>query len=200
VRSSGRVFDWRDLEDLRSGTEQQQDLLRVLEKSEVLELLAGFDPVVVSSHRVRLDLPGSDVDIACQLNDLTGDGTRLRRRFSGKPSLRARCHADSVVVSFLEGDFEIEIFGQGQPVERQCAYRHLTLHARLLQIGGEALRSQVLARKQTGLATEAAMAEALGLRVEDPFEALLEFETLTGRQLRERLFGSGTLVGRRLRS
>ena len=49
----------------------------------------------------------------------------------------------SIVAKFIHDGFPIEIFGQPCPVDRQNAYRHMQIEARLLAIGGEEAREAI---------------------------------------------------------
>ena len=173
----------RFFDRLASGSDRQRLVHGVLERARVLELLAPASPEVVSSHCVGLDLADSDIDVACHLESLDRGLRWLQSLFRDRERFRQEQSRDSVVVAFEAEGFEIEVFGQSVPVEEQRGYRHLKLHARLLALGGETLRQEVLRLKRSGVATEPAMAKALGLEFEDPFERLLELEVLSDRQL-----------------
>ena len=94
-----------------------------------------------------------------------------------------------VIASFqtTSGDtttWTVEIFGQAVPVGRQNAYRHMLIEYRLLQRFGTALQRRMRALKLTGVKTEPAFCQVLGLdrggddagTTFDPYQALLELE------------------------
>lgn len=79
------------------------------------------------------------------------------------------------MVSFEVEGLAVEVFGQALPTACQNAYRHMVIEARLLALGGAALRQQVLARKASGVKTEPAFAQMMGI-AGDPYYALLALE------------------------
>jgi len=78
-----------------------------------------------------------------------------------------------VVVSFEAAVWQIQLYGEAIPVERQRGWRHFTVERRLLAVGGQDLRAAVLALRQRGMKTEPAFAAVLGLKG-DPYVALLD--------------------------
>ena len=63
-------MNWRDISYLQQGTIRQQQAYRALVSLGIFEALAGFDPVLVGTIPIDLDLPESDLDIICEVNDL----------------------------------------------------------------------------------------------------------------------------------
>jgi hypothetical protein len=88
-----------------------------------------------------------------------------------------------VVCSFRYQEFEIEVFGQDCPTERQQAFRHMVVEDRVLQAGGESWRSAVRQLKEQGLKTEPAFAKLLHLPG-NAYEALLVLEGKSVEELR----------------
>jgi len=164
--------DFRDLEPLRVGTEVQRAAVRALERCGVLEVLAPFRPVLTSTVVLDVDLPGSDLDLACEAPDLDAFDARLAAAFGSRASFTARRRIrdeeprEASVVAFEESGFVIEAFGCAQPVERQASFRHLDVHARLLAIGGDEARARVRAAKREGRSTEEAFARCFSIEGE----------------------------------
>jgi hypothetical protein len=169
--------DWRDISYLRSGTERQRAVYGVLHESAVLEVLSGFDPVLVGTFPLDLDVPGSDLDIVCYAKEPDVFGERVREAYGHLTDFSVRHkrikNRDSVIARFSFGGFPFEIFGQPIPVSDQDAYRHMVAEYRLLQLGGDNLRRMVRGLKLQGAKTEPAFAQALQLEG-DPFDLLLE--------------------------
>ena len=84
-------------------------------------------------------------------------------------------HILSVKASFRVAGFDIEIFGQDIPTQRQNAYRHMVLEHRLLRERGESFRQEIIRLKQQGYKTEPAFARLLGIEG-DPYSGLLALE------------------------
>ncbi len=167
--------DWRDLGYLRSGTERQQAAYRALQELGLFRDLAAYDPVLIGTIPLDVDLPHSDLDIACHAPDLTAFLDKVMALYGQRPDFRlARKRirgVASAVIHFSHAGFPVEIFAQPQPVERQYGYRHMLVEARLLDLGGEEARQAVRALKAAGLKTEPAFARHFRLRG-DPYERL----------------------------
>ena len=78
-----------------------------------------------------------------------------------------------VIATFSVAGVPFEVFGQALPVERQHGWRHFAVEARLLRLGGAALREAVMAARRAGAKTEPAFADVLGLEG-DAYQAMLE--------------------------
>ncbi|MDO7887265.1 DUF4269 domain-containing protein [Hymenobacter cheonanensis] len=170
--------DWKDLGYLQHGSAPQRQAFEVLRRHELLPRLRRYDPVLVGTFPLDLTVPGSDLDIICEVPDWT-DFRQALAGFAGHLGYVVRSvntAEPALAASFLVEGLAVEVFGQAQPTARQNGYRHLVVEARLLAVGGAALRQQVLALKASGLKTEPAFAQVLGLPG-NPYHALLALET-----------------------
>lgn len=174
--------------------------LEALQRLDLLAALARFDPHVAGTPPLGLDLPGSDIDVLCHVAD-TDAFARTVWDFAGNHE-RFAIHQWAgerrpVVASFVAHGWTIEIFGASCPVVQQSGWRHFTVERRLLMLGGDTFRAAVMGRRRSGLKTEPAFAEVLGL-AGDPYSALLDVETRSDADLVRLLNGSGfavTVVG-----
>jgi hypothetical protein len=151
----------------------------------VLELLVEFDPVLVSTVNIDIDIPSSDLDIICEAHDLVAFGARVVDLFGGLRGFQSRHSGrgmDAVVASFFHGEWEYEIFAQAIPVEQQRAFQHLVQTHRIVTRGGERWRKALRFLKEQGLKTEPAVAHALRL-TGDPYEAVLALKSVTDEAL-----------------
>jgi hypothetical protein len=168
---------WRDLTYLLAGGETQRQAYAELAALRIMEHLAPFDPVLIGAVPIGLDIPGSDLDIACCADDLAAVAAVLTDRFGMRPRYRSRLRLApdglALVVDFAGEKFPIQVFAQVLPVERQRGYRHLLIEARLLRLAGEAARQTLRTLRQTGLKTEPAFARYFGL-AGDPYLVLYE--------------------------
>ncbi len=82
-----------------------------------------------------------------------------------------------MVANFKVDSFEIEIFGQNIPSERQNAYRHMLIEHKLIIERGENFRQKIIELKQKGFKTEPAFAILLGLEG-NPYIELLKYESI----------------------
>ena len=184
---------WQDISYLREGNARQQAAYRALESLGIMRILRAYSPLLVGTIPIGIDVQTSDLDVVCEARDLVAFERRVSEAFGQRVGFRIRRKSikgvPSVVANLLHRGFEVEIFGQPQPVTEQHAYRHMVVEARLLAIGGEEARREIRRLKGAGLKTEPAFARYFGL-TEDPFEALLELSRLGEVELRDRVWGA----------
>ncbi|SDK38039.1 protein of unknown function [Catalinimonas alkaloidigena] len=175
-------MNWRDLAYLQAGNVRQQRAYRALTDGDILTALAPFDPVLIGTIPLQIDLPGSDLDLACCFAQDDVFIRHLRAHFQHRPDFELKTKllrsVPTVLVRFNAQGFLVEIFGQPQPVDAQYGYRHMVVEHRILQDRDEAFRNEIVRLKRTGLSTEAAFAHLLGLSG-DPYEALLQWADAT---------------------
>jgi ribosomal protein S18 acetylase RimI-like enzyme len=148
--------------------------------------LEPFQPTLVGTYPLGLQVEGSDLDIACACEDLVAFERALRATLFDLGVTQPRVEhlpIPAVVAAFDVGDVTIEIFGQALPVHAQAGFRHMVIEAQLLVLGGAALRARVRDLKRGGMKTEPAFARVLGL-AGDPYAALLALETWSPGRLR----------------
>jgi hypothetical protein len=172
-------MNWHDWSYLKSGSRIQQKVFEVLKGSGVMDNLRQYQPVLCGTYPLGINIPGSDLDIVCECNDLTQFEEKLTRYFSKYEdyfSCQKRIrNVETVITRFTFKGYKFEIFGQRIPVDQQYAYRHMIIEHELLKEHGEAFRQQVMALKEKGLSTEEAFASILNIEG-DPYEGLLEYE------------------------
>ncbi|MBN2614480.1 MAG: DUF4269 domain-containing protein [Bacteroidales bacterium] len=142
--------------------------------------LIAFDPILVGTLPINIDIETSDLDIICHCSDpdqfagLVSNTFKHHRYFSIKRTTKQ--HLQTIVARFQADDFEIEIFGQTAPTQQQNAYRHMIIEHKLLLERDEAFRQQIIELKKRGYKTEPAFGIALGLKG-NAYEELLRFES-----------------------
>lgn len=158
---------------------------QAIERLGLLANLCSFDPVVIGTLPLGIDLCSSDIDIACSCDafDLFADVTT--RQFESQDGFQVRHgifqeHA-SIVVQFNAHGWDVDIFCQPIPTAKQWGVRHFRVEQRLLALS-PCLTSTVMELKRSGLKTEPAFAKALGLSGE-PYEAILRLEHCDDREL-----------------
>ncbi|NER22688.1 MAG: DUF4269 domain-containing protein [Symploca sp. SIO1B1] len=158
---------------------------QVVQNLSLLVILCEFDPVVIGTPPLGLELETSDIDIACSAKDLARFQKVTSTELSKFDCFQCR-HATwqnqkSVIVQFHAYDWDIELFCQTIPTNQQWGVRHFKIEQRLLNIEPK-LRGVVLRLKQMGLKTEPAFVHALGLPG-DPYSSILELENLSNDEL-----------------
>jgi hypothetical protein len=168
------------IEYLQHGNNRQRQAYSVLMNSQILAKLKRFDPILVGTIPINIDIENSDLDIICCFKDKREFHKSVTDTFCNERSFTIREQQNSdtiaVVANFFVDGFEIEIFGQDIPTKQQFGYRHLVIEYNLLNQYGEKFRQQIIELKRQGHKTEPAFGLALGL-TGDPYMELLKFET-----------------------
>jgi hypothetical protein len=181
-----------DFSYLALGTARQQEAYRALQNLNIFNILEPYTPVLAGTIPLGIDVPGSDLDIICEARDLDAFQRVVANAFGAAEAftIEQKRIGDlpSVVANFYCGYFPVEIFGQARPVNRQNAYRHMIVEARLLEIGGDRARQAIRELKQSGVKTEPAFAQYFNLKG-DPYQVLLELSLLNPYELRAVIAG-----------
>ncbi len=164
---------------LKSGNTRQKALFTILKEHEIMDLLAEYDPVVVGTIPIEIDLKNSDVDICCLWKNKEQFIQSTRLSFSKNKDFKLieKCvnGTETVIISFKIDPFPFEIFGQNRPSHEQEAYRHMIAEYNILQKQGEAFRKNIIKLKENGMKTEPAFCKLLELKG-DPFKELLLYK------------------------
>ncbi|MQP67981.1 DUF4269 domain-containing protein [Niveispirillum sp. SYP-B3756] len=171
--------DFRRLDYLAQGSEDQRRARAVLVRHDLLGRLAPLDAALAGTVPLDIQGPGSDLDILVTAPaEPAALIPRLDAMFGTLPDYRRRLadfiDGPALVAGFtLEGG-PVEIFAQALPVERQMAWRHMRVEARLLALF-PAAKAAIRSLKAAGLKTEPAFAALFNLPG-DPYQALLGLE------------------------
>ncbi|MEM7180661.1 MAG: DUF4269 domain-containing protein [Spirochaetota bacterium] len=172
-------IDFKSIDYLKIGNSKQKRAYEVLTKNRIMDLLKDFDPILVGTIPIEIDLEQSDLDIICYFENKDSFENLLKKEFGYKEKFKMwgnTTHvAPAIIANFFLDAFEIEIFGQNIPTEEQMGYRHMLVEHKLLEERGETFRQRIRKLKAEGYKTEPAFAFELGLEG-DPYEALLELE------------------------
>ncbi|MCH5716228.1 DUF4269 domain-containing protein [Niabella hibiscisoli] len=178
-------MQFHDISYLKNGTRRQQEVYTVLHQNKILETLQAFNPVLVGTIPINVDIENSDLDIICCFEDknLFRDTILNLFKTSQDFSIREReGEEETIIAGFYADGFMVELFGQHIPCWQQSGYRHLLIEHRLLNKYGNTFREKVIALKNQGYKTEPAFAKLLGLQG-DPYQALLQLEVDAEEQL-----------------
>ncbi|UTW61305.1 DUF4269 domain-containing protein [bacterium SCSIO 12741] len=173
------MLDFTHLDYLKTGNERQRRAYRCLSDLNILENLKDYDPLLTGTIPIEIDLPESDLDIICYCHNSNEFEAKLNTLYSEYPNYRIHTstwnNLPSTVAKFSTPDFDIEIFGQDCPTEKQNAYRHMLKEYEILKARGELFKAEVIRLKREGMKTEPAFAHLLGLDG-NPYEELLKVE------------------------
>ncbi|WP_262486794.1 DUF4269 domain-containing protein [Flavobacterium subsaxonicum] len=150
----------------------------MLSHHKIIELLAQYRPVLAGTFPLDIAVPGSDLDVLCYWQEAGHFKQHVTNSFSGFENFTLRevtiNNQHTIITNFFADGLEVEVFGQNIPVKQQMAYRHMIIEYKILSKKGDNFRQQVIALKQSGLKTEPAFAQLLGIEG-NPYTALLEF-------------------------
>lgn len=171
--------DFRTIAYLQEGTSTQQAAYDILSMLGVLETLAPYDARLAGTIPLEVDIPGSDLDILCQVSEAQMDAfaalmRQAYRHLPGFTLARKRRYGHAVILcDFSFRDFPIQVYGSPTPVDAQRAWVHLLAEAHLLAQAKPEDRTAVRALKLAGIKTEPAFAQVFGLEG-DAYETLYE--------------------------
>ncbi|AHV99523.1 DUF4269 domain-containing protein [Paenibacillus sabinae] len=169
--------DFTTLEYLARGTERQRSAYETLSKLKIMDVLHGYDPILVGTIPIHIDLPDSDLDIICEVHDFNGFKQWMVSEFGDLQDFRCVTRTVDgirrIVANFRFQGWPIEIFGQPVPTKEQNGYRHMLIEHRILTILGDEGLSAIRELKSRGLKTEPAFAKLLKLEG-DAYARLLE--------------------------
>jgi hypothetical protein len=135
---------------------------------------------VAGTAPLGLNVAASDLDVLCHATDPSAYAATLGGAFSNEAdSIHQWIIGDQpVIASFYAHGWRYQIFGQGQPVREQTAWRHFVVERRLLELGGPMFRAPVMRERTKRMKTEPAFAAVLRLDG-DPYAALLDLQART---------------------
>jgi hypothetical protein len=173
------MTDFKNISYLKTGNQKQQLAFEVLMKNKILENLTDFDPILVGTIPINIDIENSDLDIICYWKNKSDFIKRIKALFEKESNFGIQeiviDHRDSVVANFHIDAFEIEIFGQNVPTDLQNGYKHMIIEDKILRSKDENFRLEIINLKEKGLKTEPAFGLLLGLKG-NIYEELLDFK------------------------
>lgn len=177
-------FNWIDISYLQDGSQKQKETYRILTKTNILTILQDYDPIVIGTIPIKIDIPGSDIDIACCAPDLKNFQALVKLHFENYKSFSdTRDDSRQVYVAgFICDNMEIEIYAQPKPSQQQNGYLHMVIENRILTILGKQFCEKIIQLKKDGLKTEPAFGKLLHL--DNPYQDLLDLEKLSDKELK----------------
>ncbi|RED22498.1 uncharacterized protein DUF4269 [Flavobacterium cutihirudinis] len=173
------MTDFSNIMYLKSGNPKQILAYKDLKENKIMELLSEFDPLLVGTIPINIDIVNSDLDIICFWSDKTQFISEIQKSFGNKKDFKIWENIinqqETVIASFLTSAFEIEIFGQNVPTKEQNGYKHMIIEHQILEENGDDFRREIIKLKKDGLKTEPAFAQLLGLKG-NPYLELLNYK------------------------
>lgn len=173
------MINFKDISYLQTGNPKQQAAFTLLTHHKILENLAEFEPVLVGTIPINIDIENSDLDILCHWKNKADFIKKTKQLFEKENHFSIRQNSidnqKSVIANFFISGFEIEIFGQNIPTELQNGYKHMLIEHQILNLKDENFRLEVIRLKEKGLKTEPAFGLLLGLKG-NVYEELLDYK------------------------
>lgn len=173
------MTDFTKIEYLKNGNQKQVLAYKILTEYEVLANIAEFEPILVGTIPINIDIENSDLDIICYWKNKTDFIEKLESLFGNKNEFTIRettiDNEETVIANFKIERFEIEIFGQNIPTKNQNGYKHMIIEHEILQSKGENFRLEIIKLKQKGYKTEPAFGFLLGLKG-NSYQELLNYK------------------------
>jgi hypothetical protein len=172
------AINFETLDYLKDGNEKQQRAHQVLTRHSVFESLQGFEPLLIGTIPINIDIEKSDLDIICCWNSKNFFIETLIENFAHHRGFllteKKITGHETIIATFQIDPFEIEIFGQNRSTKQQEGYRHMMIEHKILSSNDETFRQKIIHLKKSGLTTEQAFAKQLNLGG-DPYQALLKY-------------------------
>lgn len=167
---------WLAIDYLQHGNADQVEVYHLLQELRIMAVLELYTPVLIGTLPLSIHIPGSDLDIACEVYDFAAFEKLVRVHFEHFEAFeyvrRTVNEVERVKVNFCCGKWPVEIFGQPIPVIEQNGFRHMVIEECLLRKYGDSFRQQIIELKRNGMKTEPAFAKLLQLEG-DPYEQML---------------------------
>lgn len=173
------MINFKDISYLETGNPKQQAAFHILTKHRVLENLTEYDPILVGTIPINIDIENSDLDIVCYWQNKSDFIESIKHLFDEENHFSIReitiDNQESIIANFFIDGFEIEIFGQNIPTELQNGYRHMVIEDQILRSRDEKFRLAIIKLKENGLKTEPAFGALLGLKG-NVYQELLDYK------------------------
>lgn len=171
--------DFLKADYLKNGNAIQQKTFQIISSLNILQTLENYQPIIVGTIPINIDIDNSDVDIILQ----TDDAEELNdfifshfQHFNDFNSEIVKINSDTVVVSnFMIDNLPFEIYASSIPTLKQNGYLHMLKEEEILLHFGESFRQDIIALKQSGYKTEPAFCKLLGI-TGDPYVELLKYK------------------------
>lgn len=176
--------DWTNIGYLLNGNEKQQQSYNILMNANIFSILKEYSPILVGTIPLEIDIEKSDLDIICEVYNFYEFEKLIKNSFQKYENFNInKINENQVIVAnFFIREFEIEIYGQAIPTKEQYGYRHMIIEDKILKLGGNKLKKEIINLKRNGMKTEPAFAKYLNLNG-NPYEELLKLENMSNRDI-----------------
>lgn len=164
--------NYLDISYLRNGNAKQCLAHSIISELNLLEILKQYNPIVVGTIPIEIDIPDSDLDIICNVNDFKKFQNIIQHSFEKSNGFNDKICNNHYLANFVFNNLHIEIYAEDKPTVLQNAYLHMIIENRLLNLFGSSFKDKVINLKLQGYKTEPAFGHILGLN--SAYKDLLE--------------------------
>lgn len=175
------MIDWHNIEYLAKGNIKQQQCYRILIEHKILEKLRSFNPIIIGTIPIEIDTEESDIDIACQSDNLLSFRESIQKQFSSYPFFSENLQDNSYSASFYVENIPVEIYTERVPVKEQNGYKHMVIENRILNMAGKIFKNNIVELKKKGYKTEPAFGKLLNMK--NAYTELLLLDRLNDSEL-----------------
>ena len=182
---------FKDVEYLKVGSLKQKQSYKILKNIKIFKILEEFNPILVGTIPIGVDVDKSDLDIVCEINlenkdSLKNISTKNFSQFKNFKILDIFSTSGVVVINFFVDDMEIEVYASKISSFETNGYRHMIIEDRILNCCSLKFKEKIVELKRSGIKTEPAFAKLLKLNG-NPYEELLNLEFLSDKEIEEKL-------------
>lgn len=182
---------FRKIEYLKVGNLKQKQSYKILKKIKIFSILKEFNPILVGTIPIGIDVDKSDLDIVCEINLKNKDNLKniIIKNFSQFKKIKILDTFSTtgvVVINFFVDDMEIEVYASKVSSFKTNGYRHMIIEDRILNYCSLKFKEKIVVLKRSGIKTEPAFAKLLKLDG-NPYEELLNLEFLSDEEIVDKL-------------
>lgn len=159
--------------------ESNKKIWTALEKSNVLNILKDYSPLIAGTFPLGMQIDNSDLDILIRLKNKEEFRNLVTKTWGNERGFKIKeaevDGLEAVIVKFMVEGVSFEIFAQDLEPVKQKAYKHFLIEERLIKFHGASFLKNVIDLKNRGMKTEPAIAMILNLKG-DPSAALLDLQ------------------------
>lgn len=178
---------FKSIDYLKNGSLIQKKAFKILTKTNIMPILKKFDPVLVGTIPIEINIETSDLDIICEVYNFKEFIKTIKDNFSDYDRFEVKKHKKYVTANFFVDNFEIEIYGESLAVENQNAYKHMCIEYRILKLmESTSFKNEIIEMKECGLKTEPAFCKLLGID-KNCYKKLIEMNHRTDLEIKNRV-------------
>lgn len=180
------MINFKNIYYLLEGNEFQKKCYFILEKIKIFEIMKEYNPILVGTIPLGINVKDSDLDIVCQQKDLEKIKYTLIKEFSKYEKFICRKKDSSLVANFFVEGIEIEIYCSEEISEQTNGYRHMVVEDRILKLANLKFKNDIKELKEKKIKTEQAFCSLLNL-IGNPYEEILKLEFLNDLEIYNKL-------------